>query len=326
MEARPTCVATKRLAMTIRVLLIIGMHRSGTSYVASACGAVGLDLPPNLMPGNAANPRGYFEPLEVVRAHTAVLSALGRPWWDIAPMPAGWAESEAAQTLEVGLERFLDHATAGDTPLVVKDPRASLLLPAWDRVIRTRGGRLSVILMLRDPGQVAASLDARDDINPLVGAAMWWRYVAEAHNAVAALGVDNVVLEYPGCMHEPERVHAALSRLGLAPGAMDKSARDRLAAVTELGLHRQKGSPPEAAHHAIFEAGRGLMDRLVASEPIAPDAAPVSDHPALTSAGAWWPQWRRLYARHEALLGATRNAHRALASFAPVAASGTRGA
>jgi hypothetical protein len=45
-------------------LIVTGMHRSGTSLLASFLRAAGINLGENLYPADSANPLGYFEDLD----------------------------------------------------------------------------------------------------------------------------------------------------------------------------------------------------------------------------------------------------------------------
>ncbi|HAQ67969.1 MAG TPA: hypothetical protein DCR70_09620, partial [Phycisphaerales bacterium] len=59
---------------------IAGMHRSGTSLIASMLGDAGVDLGRNFIPANLHNQRGYFEDRRVVDLHDAILAANGTDW------------------------------------------------------------------------------------------------------------------------------------------------------------------------------------------------------------------------------------------------------
>ena len=61
-----------------RALLVLGMHRSGTSAVAGALRLAGVDLGADLMAPAADNPKGFFEHAGVVAIHDRLLQALGR--------------------------------------------------------------------------------------------------------------------------------------------------------------------------------------------------------------------------------------------------------
>ena len=44
-----------------RLILIVGMHRSGTSLLSSMLAGLGVTLPGQRIPADAANPEGYHE-------------------------------------------------------------------------------------------------------------------------------------------------------------------------------------------------------------------------------------------------------------------------
>ena len=53
--------------MPRRVILVLGMHRSGTSALTTALGHLGAVLPRDPMPASADNPGGYQESRAIAR-------------------------------------------------------------------------------------------------------------------------------------------------------------------------------------------------------------------------------------------------------------------
>ena len=53
--------------------LVLGMHRSGTSYLAEVVQALGVKLGEHLVGAQKGNPRGHFEDREVLVFHEALL-------------------------------------------------------------------------------------------------------------------------------------------------------------------------------------------------------------------------------------------------------------
>jgi hypothetical protein len=51
------------------IILVAGMHRSGTSALTRALNLAGVPLPGNLMPADTENEDGFWEPLDLVRIH-----------------------------------------------------------------------------------------------------------------------------------------------------------------------------------------------------------------------------------------------------------------
>ena len=62
-------------------LIVTGMHRSGTSAVASIVDRMGLGCGVRPLPTNEFNRRGYFEDLDICELNDRWLAALGGSWW-----------------------------------------------------------------------------------------------------------------------------------------------------------------------------------------------------------------------------------------------------
>ncbi len=144
------------------VLLIIGMHRSGTSAVSGLCSHLGLDCGRTLMAANAANPKGFWENQLVVDAHDRLLCKFDLDWDSISPLPDGFFRSEAASRCVNEIVDVLTSEFDPSSNWVVKDPRLCLLFPLWEQVLKKTGRDCRVLLVLRHPEEIAASLIRRD--------------------------------------------------------------------------------------------------------------------------------------------------------------------
>ena len=173
-----------------RCILILGMHRSGTSALTKALGLLGGQLPAETMPPAADNPRGYWESPALARFNNQLLRSAGTSWNDDAAVPAAWfADSARAADRDIA-SRLLSEAFPGDDTFVCKDPRICRLLPFWRAVLEAAGIEPDPVLMLRDPGEVARSLAARAGgsglsagasvVSHARGLLLWLRYVLDA--------------------------------------------------------------------------------------------------------------------------------------------------
>ena len=59
-------------------ILVLGMHRSGTSALTRMLNILGCALPDNLLGSNQSNPEGHWESLRAIEINDALLAALGR--------------------------------------------------------------------------------------------------------------------------------------------------------------------------------------------------------------------------------------------------------
>src|SRR4051794_1931981 len=143
--------------LTANPILVAGMHRSGTSalasLVASATGGGAQGAGPA---ADLANPAGYMEITPIVDFNREALADQG--WFWDAP-PATPVPDPVVSEHFVDRGRSLVAAQAGASQLLLKDPRFSLLMPLWRRVLMDR---LTVVVSTRPALEVAWSLAMRD--------------------------------------------------------------------------------------------------------------------------------------------------------------------
>ncbi|HEY4559256.1 MAG TPA: hypothetical protein VIG54_00785 [Lysobacter sp.] len=163
-----------------RVVLVLGMHRSGTSAVTGALARCGVALGDHLIEGAADNPAGYFEHADAVRADDELLLGIGRAWDDVRSMPDDWLASSAAARARDAIESGVVAELRGTALWGLKDPRMCRLLPLWLLVIESVDVEPSGLLVLRHPDEVAASLARRDSMHPRAANLLWLRHVLEA--------------------------------------------------------------------------------------------------------------------------------------------------
>ncbi len=167
-----------------RAVVVLGMHRSGTSAVAGCLHRLGVDFGPRLMPATEDNARGFYEHIDIVNLHDRLLLALGGSWDETRPLPPGWSLDEA----RTGSYRAeLLHLLRRDLPAAplwgIKDPRLCRLLPWWEPVWAATGTRPLFVIVRRRPGEVAASLARREGFSTGKSHLLWLLHVIEAERA-----------------------------------------------------------------------------------------------------------------------------------------------
>jgi Flp pilus assembly protein TadD len=150
-------------------IVVLGMHRSGTSCLAGMLAAGGLASAGDAV-RNWDNARGHHEMLDVVRLNEAVLAHSGGHWLS-PPAEVRWTDEQAAAR-----DRIL-RARIDGRPALLKDPRTLLTLPFW----RASRAPYHVIGIVRHPLAVARSLESWRG-TPLVEAVALW----SAHNRALA--------------------------------------------------------------------------------------------------------------------------------------------
>jgi glycosyltransferase involved in cell wall biosynthesis len=195
-------------------VLVLGMHRSGTSALAGALGHLGVALGERLLPATAFNPRGYFEHEDVFQLHEEVLYALGRTWDDVRPLPDGWAQWEALVPLRARLRSLLERDFAGVPLWGVKDPRLCRLWPFWQPVLRAMRVTPAFVVIARAPREVARSLAARDGTPDWKSHLLYLHHTLEAERATR--GHARAVLTFEQLLADPSvELHRVARAVGL---------------------------------------------------------------------------------------------------------------
>lgn len=143
-----------------RPLLVLGMHRSGTSSFVGLAARLGAELGSDLLEADPWNPRGYGEHRGVVEIHDRFLAAQGLRW--DAPRRPGHFEGAAADEARAALRALLAREFASAPLFAIKDPRLCRLLPLWKPLLAELAAPPACVLVLRHPLEIAASLERRD--------------------------------------------------------------------------------------------------------------------------------------------------------------------
>jgi hypothetical protein len=162
------------------LLVVLGMHRSGTSALTGVLALLGFSSGENLLAPNEFNERGYFENSKLNEKLDALLHAMGTAWDDERANNgdlSGVALSRAAEEeVFLVLRECFDYSI----PTVIKDPRICILLsriqPFWDSI----NIKPKYIFSIRSPFAVIQSLARRDLMEPRRAALLYIKYLLDA--------------------------------------------------------------------------------------------------------------------------------------------------
>jgi hypothetical protein len=176
------------------------MHRGGTSATAGALAKLGLSpgSSSSLKSASPVNPAGFWEQTPLIRLNDRLLEQLGGSWDGPPDLTDGWARAEALEPLRREA-RALFGDTFGTEPWVWKDPRNCLLLELWREALQVDP---VVVLVLRDPLEIAASLERRESVTLPLSLALWERHMRSALSACAGRSV--LVTRYEDLVADPE--------------------------------------------------------------------------------------------------------------------------
>jgi GT2 family glycosyltransferase len=190
-------------------IVVLGMHRSGTSSVAGLLARMGVAVGPedDLLRG-PDNPKGHYESARLHSACLRRLAAAGGDWRD--PPRATMAPAVDAFRRSVGA--LIDEFDT-QRPWLIKEPRLCLLarelLPLLTRPL--------FVHVVRDPLAVADSLAARDAFEHADALALWERYTREAFEA--SRGWPRLIVDYDALCADPlaqtQALHDQLLAFGI---------------------------------------------------------------------------------------------------------------
>lgn len=195
-------------------LIVLGMHRSGTSAVTRLLNLMGAYVGPDeaTTAPNEENPKGFWERRDLRAICDGLLTAADRTWWAVSGFDLSEVDDDESAT---HLEAFSETLTELNEhqPWVVKEPRMCLLLP----LLRPMLSRPVAVVVHRDPIEIARSLEARNQFPVAAGVALWEHYVRSA--LAAAHGMPLVFVRHADVMSDPvatvKRLHDDLVAEGV---------------------------------------------------------------------------------------------------------------
>jgi len=163
-----------------KAILVLGMHRSGTSALTRVISLLGADLPRNIMRPADDNPRGYWESNDLVAVHDGFLAACDSRWDDWESLNNIESQLEWENNFAESILDLLRGDFGESVMFAVKDPRICRFVPLWLDVLQTFDAEPLAVLPIRNPLEVAASLKTRNGFAFAKSYVLWLRYVLDA--------------------------------------------------------------------------------------------------------------------------------------------------
>ena len=227
-------------------LVVLGMHRSGTSALTGAlrlCGAWVGDSE-ELTEANLENPQGFWERRDIRRICDQLLHKTQADWWklvdfDPQAIPAAVLTKQGGKF--AGVVSLLNQHPAW----VIKEPRLCLLLP----VLLEHLDDPVCIHIYRNPLEVARSLQARNGFGIGAGLALWEAY--NVHALRASEGLPRVLVSFEQLMTTPLSVINELAdRLEQhSVHHLSRPDPEEVEQLVDASLYRRRATDAEAEEY-----------------------------------------------------------------------------
>ncbi len=226
-------------------IVVLGMHRSGTSMVARLINMMGAYFGPegSGLQLSEENPKGFWERNDIMTINEKVLDALDSSWFGIgriAETPSFKGKKfdtlrKEARKIILGMDAF--------RPWFIKDPRFCITLPFWQKLLE----QPVYVFVFREPMQVAISLNIRNDFPIDFGLALW-----EQYNKVALANLKDqsvFYVEFDTLLSNPistvEKLYSFLSKKQISP--IKLPSQKEIEAFLSKKLKRSKTSKYDQA-------------------------------------------------------------------------------
>jgi hypothetical protein len=196
-----------------QLIFVLGMGRSGTSAITRVLSLCGAALPEPLLCPNEGNPAGYWEPADGLKLNDAFLERHGSNWYDprLAPPEPTAIDSSEGRPFVENIAAFLNRYVT-EPLLVIKEPRITALTDFWFSAARRQGFSIAVVVAVRHPAEVGASLATRDGVPIELANTLWLKYNGLAE--MSTRDIPRVFVEYPNFLTdwttEVDRIAGAL--------------------------------------------------------------------------------------------------------------------
>lgn len=235
-------------------IVVLGMHRSGSSVVASLCCGLGVNMGQEMLVGLNDNPFGHFEDVGFVRLNERILKYLNASW-DLPPsikikkedIDFFYNETKAILENKSGIWGW-------------KDPRTSILLPFYIEFLKNP----YFIVCKRNEDEIANSLYERERLPLKAGRKLTGIYEESIQNNLKPFTKDRILeINFDNVKKSPKETAKEIDDfLGL--GNTEKSLERVASLVKDRKILKAKSDEilSTKRRHSFFTRFRNYVKKL----------------------------------------------------------------
>jgi glycosyltransferase involved in cell wall biosynthesis len=238
-------------------LIVLGMHRSGTSAVTGALAHMGIHVgaEEELTPKSWENPSGFFERRDARKICDTLLHRSNADWWKVSAFHTDNANHEAVRAQRPAIRDLIARLDEHGT-WVLKEPRLCVLLPIFKHALVDP----TAVITIRHPIEIALSLRRRNGFPLQAGLALWEAYTVSLLRE--SWGIDRIFVDFHALTRDPQSTLSALRDELTSRGIVGLELRPAVESV-QPSLHRERfaqdldGELLSAAQAALWKELKG---------------------------------------------------------------------
>jgi Sulfotransferase domain len=253
-----------------KCLIVLGMHRSGTSALMGVLKAFSVEIGSGgsgFIKPSFDNQKGFFELLDIVNLNDRIFGSLLSSWDSLYALPENWWKVSGIDEYRKEISAVIKTNFDDSGITSIKDPRLCRLLPLWSEVFEELGVRPFFIIPLRNPLEIANSLKTRDGFSLEKSLLLWMTYMldAELHSRT----YPRVFITYDGLLRDTANTIGSVSRtLNIEFPKSYQDCREEIAQFLDSGMkhHNQDAASVKNALSEDIFRFYGLLSGLVGKE------------------------------------------------------------
>lgn len=191
-----------------KIIVVLGMHRSGTSALTRGLSVLGVGLGDTLYPAGEDNPTGFWEDTDVIALNNKLLAMLGSSYDRVGLMDVNF-DNSAFEEIVAEAKNLIVAKTADIEVWGIKDPRIPRLLGFWKRVFSELEIAVGYVIALRNPMNVAESLLRRNKFPPSKSYFLWLEHMLQS--VALTHSETRLVVSYDNLLQDPGKELSRIS-------------------------------------------------------------------------------------------------------------------
>jgi hypothetical protein len=244
-----------------KALFVLGMHRSGTSALTGTLSLLGVNLGKSIKKPALDNQKGFYENTHVLKIDKSALRVMGYNPYDLFELKPGWWTDRRLTAHRRAIMELIGSDFRDDPIFAIKEPRICRLFPLWESVMDNLNIKYRFVIPIRDPMEVAMSLQKRNQLPLEKGALLWLDHVLKAE--FYSRRQPRAIIHFNRLLAEPLRTMENVAKtLALDYPRKIADAKDDISRFLEPSLkHNNAGSKETGnAFPHISKCYRMLVD------------------------------------------------------------------